>query len=200
MDKEFAADRSGLVHALSLLTDLRQNGDVVFELPDVFPEVGIGARATLEICWRHQCSEGPVAWTRRPRSRTWTPHALVDLGHGALELLAEPEPSSSRHCARCAAHRREGNRLARAVLRDAGWSYDAGLNDGESYSALVSARVRGSGGSRHFGQCAPVDCKGCPSARVTLAGLNFVFAAADCRSRDGDGRPPGSTHGSTGYS
>jgi L-2,4-diaminobutyrate decarboxylase len=38
MDKEFAADRSGLVHALSLLTDLRQNGDVVFELPDVFPE------------------------------------------------------------------------------------------------------------------------------------------------------------------
>jgi hypothetical protein len=34
-----------LVHALSLLTDLRQNGDVVFELPDVFPEVGIGARS-----------------------------------------------------------------------------------------------------------------------------------------------------------
>ena len=49
MDKEFAADRSGLVHALSLLTDLRQNGDVVFELPDVFPEVGIGARATLDM-------------------------------------------------------------------------------------------------------------------------------------------------------
>ena len=47
MDKEFAADRSGLVHALSLLTDLRQNGDVVFELPDVFPEVVIGARAML---------------------------------------------------------------------------------------------------------------------------------------------------------
>ena len=138
---------------------------------------------------------------RADRVRVHGPaHALVDLGHGALKLLAEPEPSSSRHCARCAAHRREGNRLARAVLRDAGWSYDAGLNDGESYSALVSARVRGSGGSRHFGQRAPVDCKGCPSARVTLAGLNAVFAAADCRSRDGDGRPPGSTHGSTGYS
>lgn len=49
MDKEFAADRRGLVHALSLPTDLRQNGDVVFELPDVFPEVGIGARATLDM-------------------------------------------------------------------------------------------------------------------------------------------------------
>jgi hypothetical protein len=55
---------------------------------------------------------------RADRVRVHGPaHALVDLGHGALKLLAEPEPSSSRHCARCAAHRREGNRLARAVLQ-----------------------------------------------------------------------------------
>jgi L-2,4-diaminobutyrate decarboxylase len=49
MDNEFTADRSGLLHALSLLTDLRQNGDVVFALPDVLPEVGIGAKATLDV-------------------------------------------------------------------------------------------------------------------------------------------------------
>src|SRR5580700_6607191 len=49
MDNEFTADRSRLLHALSLLTDLRQNGDVVFALPDVLPEVGIGAKATLDV-------------------------------------------------------------------------------------------------------------------------------------------------------
>jgi hypothetical protein len=39
-----------------------------------------------------------------------------------------------------------------------------------------------------------------PTRRFTLAGLNAAFAAAGRRSRDGDGRPPGSPHGSTGHS
>jgi hypothetical protein len=114
MDKEFAADRSGLVHALSLLTDLRQNGDVVFELPDVFPEVVIGARAMLapSVLGGACRLDAPTAFAYMDPPTPWLTWA-----NGAMKLFAEPEPSSSRHCARCAAHRREGNRLTRAVLQ-----------------------------------------------------------------------------------
>jgi L-2,4-diaminobutyrate decarboxylase len=82
MDEEFAANRSGLFHALSLLTDPHHNGNVAFELPDVVPEVGIGAKATLDVLapWvlgRACRLDAPTAFAHMDPPTPWVTWAMA---------------------------------------------------------------------------------------------------------------------------